>query len=196
MLIRCWKGAHCLSAACHFRSVHRRLQVNNGSQRRRSCAQSHNFVLRAKETKFVGNKTAIYDRNRTSLCPLLVKLARLSFVSFLRSSDRSRTQEQAGSMPLMTAVAPSPSHNRDCSEKVRTFYKRTHRHKTLWSPKIRRRVVVTQRSTARSCRSMSSYGRVLAVSWNCLLWRHLWHFFCSLMLKNNNRKLCVLICLS
>ena len=53
----------------------------------------------------------------------------LVFVSFLRLSDLSHTQEQAGSMPLTQAVAPSPSHNGDGSGKVRTFEKRTHRHK-------------------------------------------------------------------
>ena len=69
------------------------------------------------------------------------------------------------------AVAPSPSHNRDGSEnfRVRTFYKRTHHHaQTVRSPKIRERLVVMPRSTARSCRSMSSYGRVLATSWRVL----------------------------
>ena len=64
-----------------------------------------------KETKFVGNKTAIYSRNRSlSNSPF--------FVSFLRLSDRSHMQEQARSMPSMQAVAQSPSHNRDGSEKV------------------------------------------------------------------------------
>ena len=53
----------------------------------------------------------------------------LFFVCFLRLSDLSHTQEQARSMPSTQAVAPSPSHNRDGSEKVRTFDKRTHRHK-------------------------------------------------------------------
>ena len=80
-----------------------------------------------KETKFVGNKTAIYGCNRSSFCLLFVKLARLCvFSSLIR---RSHTQEQAGSMPSTQAVAPSSSHNRDDSEKVRTFNKRTHRHK-------------------------------------------------------------------
>ena len=53
----------------------------------------------------------------------------LVFVSFLRSSDRSHTQEQAESMPSTQAVAPSPSHNKDGSGKVRAFNKRIHRHK-------------------------------------------------------------------
>ena len=40
-------------------------------------------------------------------------------------------QEQAWSMPLTQAVAPSPSHNRRGSEKakVRPFDQGTHRHK-------------------------------------------------------------------
>ena len=38
-------------------------------------------------------------------------------------------REQAGSMPSTQAVAPSPSHNRDGSEKVRMLDKRTHPHK-------------------------------------------------------------------
>ena len=59
------------------------------------------------ETKFVGNKTAIYSRNRSSLCLLFVKPARL-FVSFLRLSDLSHRQEQGGSMPSTQTVAPSP----------------------------------------------------------------------------------------
>ena len=79
------------------------------------------------ETKFVGNKTAIYGRNPSSLCLLFVKLARLCV--FFLSSNRSHTQDQARSMPSVQAVAPSPNHNRDCSEKVRVFDKRTHHHK-------------------------------------------------------------------
>ena len=53
----------------------------------------------------------------------------LVFVSFLRLSNRTHTQEQAGSMPSTQAVAPNLSQNRDGSEKVWTFNKRTHRHK-------------------------------------------------------------------
>ena len=46
-------------------------------------------------------------------------------------------QEQAGSMPSTQAAAPSPSHNRHGSEKMRTFDKRTHHHK----PFVRQRFV-------------------------------------------------------
>ena len=83
--------------------------------------------LERKETKFVSNKTAIYRRYRSSVCLLFVKLALLC--AFFCLSGLSHTQEQAGSMPWMQALAPSPSYNRDGSEKVRTFDKRTHRHK-------------------------------------------------------------------
>ena len=112
----------------HLRSVHGRLHENKQSRRQRSRAKSHNFHTSSeKKTKFVGNKTAIYGRNRSSY---VFSLSNSSvFVSFLRSSDRSHTKEQAGSMPSTQAVAPSTSHNRDGSEKVRMFDKRTHRHK-------------------------------------------------------------------
>ena len=63
-------------------------------------------------------------QTRSSLC-----------IFFVYPTDHM--QEQAGSMPLSQAVAPSPSHNRDGSEKVWTFDKRTHRLK----PFDRRRFV-------------------------------------------------------
>ena len=80
--------------------------------------------LERKETKFV-SKTAIYRRIRSSVC----LLNSLFFVPFFCLSDLSHTQEQAGRMPWMQVLAPSPSYNRDGSDKVRTFDKRTHRHK-------------------------------------------------------------------
>ena len=44
-----------------------------------------------KKTKFVGNKTAIYSRNRSSLCLLFVKLARRCvFSSFIRPITYAR----------------------------------------------------------------------------------------------------------
>ena len=79
------------------------------------------FERKETKTKFVSNKTAIYRRNRSSVCLLFVKLALLCV--FLCLSDLSHTQEQTGSMPWMQAVAPSPSYNRDGSETVRTFDK-------------------------------------------------------------------------
>ena len=51
----------------------------------------------------------------------------LFFVCFLRLCNLSHRAEQAGSMPSTQAVAPSPGHSRDGSEKVRTFDKRAHR---------------------------------------------------------------------
>ena len=47
----------------------------------------------------------------------------LFFESFLRLSDLSHRQEQAGSMPSTQAIPPSPGHNSEGSEKVRTFDK-------------------------------------------------------------------------
>ena len=93
----------------------------------------HNLTtsyFEGKETKFVGNKTAIYICNRSSLYLLFVKLASLR-VSSSFISDRSDMQEQARSMSSTQAVVPSPSHNRDGSEKVRTFDKRTLPPQTL-----------------------------------------------------------------
>ena len=87
-----------------------------------------------KETKFVGNKTAIYGRNRSSLGLLFVKLARLCvFSSFIQPISYARASRE---MPSTQAVAPSPSHNRAGSEKVRPFNKRTHRHKPIDHQKL------------------------------------------------------------
>ena len=127
VLLRCWKGVHCLSAAWHFRSVHGWLHVNNRFAASRSRAPSHNSYFKRRKLSLSATRQ-----------PFTVEIAllfvfslsnSLFFVSFLRLSYLSHMQEKAGSMPLMQAVAPSPSHNRDGSEKVRTFDKRTHRHK-------------------------------------------------------------------
>ena len=71
--------------------------------------------LERKQTKFVSNKTAIYRRNRSSVCLLFAKLALLCAFLF---NGLSHTQEQAGNMPWMQAVAPSPSYNRDASSRM------------------------------------------------------------------------------
>ena len=96
----------------------------------------HNLItsyFERRETKFFGNKTAIYLRNSSSVCLFFVKLSLLC-VFFFRLSDLSHTQEQAGSMPSTQAVAPSLSHIRDGSEKVRTFDKRTPPGPTTTNP--------------------------------------------------------------
>ena len=85
-------------------------------------------------------------------------------MSFFRLSDLSHMQDQARSMPSTQAVARSPSHNRDGSEKIANVRQDDPSPQPLRSSKICERLVVTARSTARSCRSMSSYGRVLAAS--------------------------------
>ena len=139
------------------------LHVNNRVAS--TCGHVHNVTTShfvRKETKFVSNKTAIYRRNRSYVCLVCVKLALVCVLCVC--TDLSHTQVQAVCMPWMQAVAPSPSYNRDGSEKVRTFDKRTHRHKPCDIQKICERLVVPTRSTARSCRSMSAYGRVLAAS--------------------------------
>ena len=184
-----WFPLHCAAAAVHWvldtggatpmlkrRSLFERrvtLLVGTWSVARKQsfrCVGGHVQNLTTsyfdrKETKFVGNKTAIYPSKLlfwlSSLCqnsPFLV--------SFLRLTDLSHTQEQAGSMPSTQAVAPSASHHwpeRRQWEGVNVRQKNPS-PQTLRSPKIRERLVVTARSTARSFRSMSSYGRVLAAS--------------------------------
>ena len=56
-------------------------------------------------------------------------------------------------MPSTQAVAPSPSHNRDGSEKVRMFDKRTHRHK----PFARQRFVSVFGYATLNCVILSKY---------------------------------------
>ena len=115
-----------------------------------------------KETKFVGNKTAIYGRNRSSLCLLFVKLARFCvFSSFIRpityaTASREHAFDASGSAEL------EPQQRRQWEgANVR---QKNPSPQTLRLPKIRECHVVTPRSTARSCWSMSSYRRVLAAS--------------------------------
>ena len=117
-----------LSASWPFRSVHGRLHVNNRfaasavrcatSQLRTSSERK--LSLSAKRQPFTAEIALLYVLSLSNS---------LFFVSFLRLSDRSHMQEQAGSMHSTQAVTPSPNHNRDGSEKVRTFDKITHRHK-------------------------------------------------------------------
>ena len=90
----------------------------------------HNLTtsyMERKETRFVGNKTE--STVEVALLFVFSSSNSLLFVSFLRLSDLSHTQEQAGSMPSTQPVTPSPSRNRDGSDKVRRFDKSTHRHK-------------------------------------------------------------------
>ena len=124
--------SHCmrawLSAAWHFRSVHGRLHVNNPfASSAVTCTMSQ--LRTSSERKLSLSATRQPFTIEIALLFVFSLSNSLFFVSFLRLSDLSHTQEQAGSMPWMQAVAPSPSHNRDGSEKVRTFDKRTHRHK-------------------------------------------------------------------
>ena len=79
-------------------------------------------------SKFVGNKTAIYHRNHSSSCLLFVKLALpCVFSPFIRPTTYARASwEHAFDAGGSTKPA---SHNRDGSEMVRTFDKRTHHHK-------------------------------------------------------------------
>ena len=128
VLLRCWKGVHCLSAAWHFWSVHGRLHVNNRfAASAVKCTISH--LRTSSKRKLSLSATRQPFTVEIALLFVFSLSNSLFFVSFLRLSDLSHTQEQAGSMSSTQAVAPSPSHNREGGEKVRTFDKRTHRHK-------------------------------------------------------------------
>ena len=59
-----------------------------------------------KETKFVGNKTAIYRRNRSSVCLLFVKLALLCvFFSFISTDHICKSKPGACIQRSTQAVA-------------------------------------------------------------------------------------------
>ena len=130
MLLRCWKGVHCLSAAWPIRSVHGRLHVNNRfAVSAVTCKISQLRTSSKKKLSLSSTRQPFFFNVEITLLFVFSLSNSLFFMSFVRLSDLSHTQEQAGSMPSTQAVAPSPSHNRDGSEKVRTFDKRTHRHK-------------------------------------------------------------------
>ena len=115
-----------------------------------------------KETKFVGNKTAIYCRNRSSVCLLFVKLALVRvFSSFIRPITYT-TASREHAFDASSSAKPEPQQRRQCEGA--NVQQKNPSPQTLRSPKIRERLVGTARSTARSCRSMSCYGRVLAAS--------------------------------
>ena len=97
----------------------------------------------------------------------------LVFVFFLRLSDQSRTQEQAGSMPSTKAAAPRLSHNRDGSEKVRKLDKRTHRHKPFDRQRFASVLWLRNgqlRDSFEVCALTGEYcSRVLAARWNMVI---------------------------
>ena len=115
-----------------------------------------------KETKFVGNKTAIYRRKISSVCLLFVKLALLCvFSSFIRPITYARASREHA-FDASGGAKPGPQQRRQW--KGANVRQKNPSSQTLRSPKIRERLVVTARSTAWSCRSMGSYKRVLAAS--------------------------------
>ena len=122
------KGLHCLNAVWHVRSVHGRSHVNNRfAASAVMCAISQ--VRTSSERKLSLSATRPPFTVQIAFLYVFSLSHSLVFVSFLRLSDLSHRREQGRSMPLTQAVEPSPGHSRDGSEKVRTFDKRTHRHK-------------------------------------------------------------------
>ena len=176
MLQRRSLSERCVTPPVGTWSVARKQSIRSVGRHVRNLTTSY---FEWKETKFVGNKTANYSRNRSSLCLFFVKLTLLCvFSSFIRPITCPRASWEHA---FRQAVAPSPSHYRDGSEKVRTVRQKNPSPQTLRSPKIRECLVVTPRSTARSCRSMSSFGWVLTASSRVLFARlePVCFFFCS-----------------
>ena len=67
-----------------------------------------------KETKFVGNKTAIYCRNRSSVCLLFVKLALVRvFSSFIRPITYTTASREHAS-DASSSAKPEPQQRRQC----------------------------------------------------------------------------------
>ena len=128
VLLRCWKGLHCLSAAWHVRSVHGRWHVNNRFTA--STVTSTISQLRTSSERKLSLSATRQPFMVEIALPYVFSLSNsLVFVSFLCLSNLSHRQEQGGSMSSMQVVEQSPGHTRDGSEKVRTFDKRTLRHK-------------------------------------------------------------------
>ena len=118
--------------------------------------------LERKETKFVSNETAIYRRNRSSVCLLFVKLALLcAFFLFIRPITYTRASREHA---LDASGSSKPGLQQRRQWEGAYVRQKNPSPQTLRPPKISERLVVPTRSTPRSCRSMSSYGRVLAAS--------------------------------
>ena len=81
------------------------------------------------------------------------------FSSFIRPITFARASRE-NAFDASSSAKPEPQQRRQ-SEGANVRQKNPS-PQTLRSPKIRERLVVTPRSTARSCRSISSYRRVLA----------------------------------
>ena len=115
-----------------------------------------------KETQFVGNKTAVYRPDRFSVGLLFVKLALLcDFSSFIRPFRYARASREHA-FDASGSTKPKPQQRRQWEGA--SVLQKNPSPQTLRSPKIRERLVVTARSSARSCRSLSSFGRLLAAS--------------------------------
>ena len=120
------------------------------------------LYFKRKETKFVGNKTAIYIE--IALLYVFSTPNSLVFVSFLRLSDRSHDARASREHAFDASGSAMPEPQQTRQWEGANVRQKNPLPQTLRSPKIRERLVVKPRSTARTCRRMSSYGRVLAPS--------------------------------
>ena len=76
------------------------------------CTISQLRTSSEKKTKFVGNKTAIYGQNRSSLCLLFVKLACLGVISsFIRPITYSRARREHA-FDTSGSAKPEPQQRR------------------------------------------------------------------------------------
>ena len=116
-----------------------------------------------KETKFVSNKTAIYRRKSlfclSSLCQTRSSLC--LFFLFIRPITYTRASREHA---FDGSGSSKPELQQRWQWESANVRQKSPSPQTLRSPKIRDRLVVPSRSTARSCRSMSSYRRVLVTS--------------------------------
>ena len=143
VLIRCWKGVHCLSSAWHFRSVPGRLHVNHGlaaSPVTCACAQLHTSSER---------KLSLSATRQ----PFMVEIARLCvFSSFIRPSTYARaSREHAFDARACAKLELQQWQREDANVRLKNPSPQT-----LRLPKIREHLVVTRRSKARPCRNVSS----------------------------------------
>ena len=146
MLKKGWVFERCGTLSVGTWSVARKQSICSVVGHVRNLTTSY---LEQNETKFVGNKTAIYSRNRSSLCLLFVKLALLCvFCSFIRPITYARASREHA-FDASGSDKPKPQQRRQWEGA--NARQKNPSPQTLRSPKIRERVVVTPRSTARSC---------------------------------------------
>ena len=99
----------CMTLPVSKWSVARKQSIRSVGGHVRNLTTSY---FKRKETKFVGNKTAIHGRNRSYLCLLFVKLARLcDFSSFIRPITYARASREHA-FDASGSAKPEPQQRR------------------------------------------------------------------------------------